>query len=327
MGLVATSPSKQSRFDETENKLSISLGSLFGYVSIQENAIIPHISVSNSSITLPLFLSKFVSIQDLLLEYSNVVLQLYSTHTAEKTTIPAHSSHHYSSSSLTTQTVMGVSVHGSEAHSRQSLLQKSALKVRQIAKSVKKNVPTSIQPSNPSNETQPKQLVVSLSVSSLTLRVQLTSSLFGSYNVHSLQMQYSEKTLLLDIQKHELELSRTTLSFTDRVLSSPSLPEITLFMRFPTAPSGSPTLQETQVPSNASVPSMLRAGVSQEVEGTPPSGAKKAALSSNGGTSTAEPEKRLRAVLDVDVLKLDITAKQVNSLFHVVVSVSVGCEN
>ena len=314
MGLVSTTPSKETRFEEAENKLSVSLGSLSGYISVSETAIIPSISINNACMTLPLFLSKFVSIQDLFMEYSNVTVQLVSQHASKPS---SHTSHHHSSSSLSfTNSIIGTSLFSQDYSSKQSLLQKSASKVRQIAKSVKNTTPS--KPAVASTEPPKRTLLFSLNVTSTTLRIQITSSSFVSYIIHSLQLEYSQKAILLHIQKHELEVSKSTLSFTDRILTSPSLPEISLLFRFP---ANAPPVSEirSDMASLHSEPSIPGGkGLSQD-SSTAQSLSKKTGFGSTGGNVVPVSEKPSRVVVEVGFLKLDFTSKQVNSFIEIAV--------
>ena len=166
------------------------------------------------------------------MEYSNVVIHLLSCRAAKPS---SHTAHHHSSSSLSfTNTIMGSSLFSQDHSSKQSLLQKGASKVRQIANSVKNSTPS--KPVVSSTEPPKRALLFSLNLASTTLRIQITSSSFVSYIIHSLQMEFSQKALFLTIQKHELEVSKSTLSFTDRILTSPALPEVSLLSVSPIPP-------------------------------------------------------------------------------------------
>ena len=313
VGLVTTTPTKETRFEEAENKLSVSLGSLSGYISVSETAIIPSLSVANACMTLPLFLSKFVSIQDLFMEYSNVVIHLLSCRAAKPS---SHTAHHHSSSSLSfTNTIMGSSLFSQDHSSKQSLLQKGASKVRQIANSVKNSTPS--KPVVSSTEPPKRALLFSLNLASTTLRIQITSSSFVSYIIHSLQMEFSQKALFLTIQKHELEVSKSTLSFTDRILTSPALPEVSFLLRFPdsTSPSSEIRPDLGSLPSDPSTVSLAGKASNQEASPTPIL-SKKAVLGSAGVPVSEKPSQM---VIEVGFLKLDFTTKQVNSFIEIAV--------
>ena len=249
------------------------------------------------------------------MEYSNVVIHLLSCRATKPS---SHTAHHHSSSSLSfTNTIMGSSLFSQDHSSKQSLLQKGASKVRQIANSVKNSTPS--KPVVSSTEPPKRALLFSLNLASTTLRIQITSSSFVSYIIHSLQMEFSQKALFLTIQKHELELSKSTLSFTDRILTSPALPEVSLLLRFPdsTSPSSEIRPDLGSLPSDPSTVSLAGKASNQEASPTPIL-SKKAVLGSAGVPVSEKPSQM---VIEVGFLKLDFTTKQVNSFIEIAVRV------
>ena len=312
---------KSRSFEPLENRLALQLESITVYVPITKEAVLPHIQVEGMKLLLPLYLSSFVILQDLLLDYANEVIQtvlqfkLYKRET---------SSHHHSSSSLnfmmgTSSSMIGLPNQRAGEYSRvgqkQTFLQKGATRVKKMATSMK-NVASGNGPSVSKKAETTRAVVATLSIKDLKFHVQVSRALILSYTISDLLLMSSKSSFVLNMLDHSIQFARTDILYTDYLLNCPKLPEIVVVIEQSTSPTPSSpraVRRPSTSTSSSNLPSAVRPATAGDV-GMSSIGKKSAAASAFNSSSGVQPEKESRVHVNVavDVLKINLTTKQVN---------------
>ena len=297
--------------ENDEDKLFVSIGNANVYLPISKNALYPHISVETVVCIIPVYLKKFAGLQDLLIDYVNEVV-IASIHYGSLK--DASTSHHRSSSSLTAMGQMRVMNQSSDIirSSHQNILQKGATRMKRMANTVKKNVSLSGNASAAGNvqkldATKKRDICVTMVVRECSLRVQIVQNLFLTYSLHDFTGSYSSRSICLLLLEHEIELIRLNLDVSERFLTIPKLPEVDLLMTFP-----QPTRIDWKQRYHNRFPSSTT--LSNSANRTSHSAP---LYNSDGGVSVCEELSLIQ--LEVEVLKLELTTRQVSVLIDAVV--------
>ena len=324
---------KTRSFDPLENRLALSLESITVYIPITTEAVLPHVQVEGMKLLLPLYLSSFVILQDLLLDYTNEVIQTVLQFKLYKREAGAH---HRSSSSLNfmmgaTTSMIGLPNQRAGDHSRigqkQSFLQKGATRVKKMATSMK-NVAAGNGPSQSKKTDATRTVVATLSVKDLKFHVQVSKALILSYTISDLLLMSSKSSFIINLLEHSLQFARTDILYTDYLLNCPKLPEIVLVIEESVSPiPSSPRAMRRPSTSTSSsnLPSVVRPSTAAGDGGMSSTGKKSGAASAFNSSSGIQPEKesRIHVNVAVDVLKIDLTTKQVNQFASFLVDVCV----
>lgn len=310
----AVPKSRRKMYDLADDKLGVTLGALTVYIPINKVSILPHFTIESMFLWLPLYSKKFIGIQDLVMEYVYEILNVCSKYKSRKSA-PTH--HHHSSSSMNIVMGSGAVMGMNPTHSgdrmqnstRQSLLQKGASKVKQMANSVKKNVTST----NQKKDVKKREVQFSISMNQFSIHVQPVEEFFFTYSIQSFIGKYSSKLTVVSILEHEGHISRPSSSHSEPYVPLPKLPEITLVFSTPQAEE----ITRTHNPSISTVSSMNRFRgdtlISQKTLMVSPS-----VYNSNSGIA-AEKEESISLSLEIGVLKVELSTKQVSVVTSIIV--------
>ena len=221
--------SRSKVLEEPQKCLGLVVGNITVYVSLTPTATLSDVSMTNSTLYLPLYLASFVALQDLLLEYgaeaTQTVLLLRATKREKGS---AHAYHHSSSSIGMMDTTRSTT--------RQNFLQKGATKVKKMANSVNAGAVSGHSQKKRKKTDRvdidrPKTWKITIAVDRFQFRVQLSKSLFLSYSLQSLSASVSHKAMLVMLQKHGVDFVRTNSPYNDLLFRCTSLPEITVVLK------------------------------------------------------------------------------------------------
>ena len=321
---------KSRSFEPLENRLSLLLESITLYVPITKEAVLPHVQVEGMTLLLPLYLSSFIILQDLLLDYTNEVIQTVLQFKLYKREAR---SHHHSSSSLnfmmgTSSSIIGMPNQRAGEHARigqkQSFLQKGATRVKKMATSMK-NVASGNGPSLSKKIETSRTVVATLSVKDLKLHVQVSKALILSYTISDLLLMSSKSSFVLNMLDHSIQFARTDILYTDYLLNCPKLPELVVVIEQSTSPvpsSPRAVRRPSTSTSSSNLPPVIRPTTAGE-GGMNSIGKKSAAASAFNSSSGIQLEKESRIHVNraVDVLKIDLTTKQVNQFASFIVGI------
>lgn len=325
--------SRSKAFDSPENQLSLTLGSITVYIPISMTDVLPHINVQSSTLLLPLYLSSFIILQDLILEYANQIVQVILQFKSHKQTVPSHQAHTRSNSSLSyvmggSSSIMGLTTprnsDRSRVNQRQTFLQKGASRVKKMASSVK-NVGTSTLKKKVTIEPEKRRnWMLTLNIEELMLHIQVSKVLFLTYSLHNLITYYSDSTLLISLLQHGIEFVRTDAPYSDRFFTCPSLPEVIVAIDKPSKsmPQRLPRREHKPSVSTVASSSVVRlapAGTDGEDTAQGKKSVAGSLFNSNGGLSI-EKEQDMSVEVLVDTLKIMLTTKQVNQFNALIVS-------
>lgn len=326
--------SRSKAYDSPENQLSLTLGSITVYIPISTSDVLPHINVQSSTLLLPLYLSSFIILQDLILEYAHQVVQVILQFKSHKQEAPTHTAHNRSNSSLSfvmggSSSIMGLSTQRtsdrSRANQRQTFLQKGASRVKKMASTVKNvGVGTATLKKKVTIEPEKKRnWRVTLNIEELMLHVQVSKVLFLTYSLHNLITYCSDSTLLLSLLQHGIEFVRTDAPYSDRFFTCQSLPEVIVAIDKPSAATTQRLPRREHVPSVSTASGSVVRTAAVAIEGDDTVQGKKSvagsAFNSNSGQSI-EKETDLHVEVLVETLKIILTTKQVNQFSTLIVS-------
>lgn len=295
--------------------------------------VLPHINVQSSTLLLPLYLSSFIILQDLILEYANQIVQVILQFKSHKQTVPSHQAHTRSNSSLSyvmggSSSIMGLTTprnsDRSRVNQRQTFLQKGASRVKKMASSVK-NVGTSTLKKKVTIEPEKRRnWMLTLNIEELMLHIQVSKVLFLTYSLHNLITYYSDSTLLISLLQHGIEFVRTDAPYSDRFFTCPSLPEVIVAIDKPSKsmPQRLPRREHKPSVSTVASSSVVRlapAGTDGEDTAQGKKSVAGSLFNSNGGLSI-EKEQDMSVEVLVDTLKIMLTTKQVNQFNALIVS-------
>ena len=241
--------SRSKVLEEPQKCLGLVVGNVTVYLSLNPKTTLLDISVTSSTVYLPLYLPSFIALQDLLLEYGKEAIDavlLLRTSKREKT--PTHA-YHYSSSSIghfmgTSSVMMGYNAARPGEHSRtpqrQNFLQKGATRVKKMANTVK-NATNSVgggasqkkkKKAEQAGTQKAKSWKVSLGIDRFQFRIQISKGLFLSYSLQSLAASVmNDNTILVLLQKHGVDFVRMNSPYQDLLFRCTNLPEITVIMK------------------------------------------------------------------------------------------------
>ena len=242
--------SRSKVLEEPQKCLGLVVGNVTVYLSLNPKTTLSDISVTSSTVYLPLYLPSFIALQDLLLEYgkeaTDAVLLL---RTSKREKAPTHA-YHYSSSSIghfmgTPSAMMGYTSTRPGEHSRtpqrQNFLQKGATQVKKMANTVK-NATNSVgggasqkkkkKKAEQVGTQKAKSWKVSLGIDRFQFRIQISKGLFLSYSLQSLAASVANgNTILVLLQKHGVDFVRMNSPYKDLLFRCTNLPEITVVMK------------------------------------------------------------------------------------------------
>lgn len=221
--------SRSKVLEEPQKCLGLVVGNITVYVSLTPTATLSDISMTNSTLYLPLYLASFVALQDLLLEYGTEATQTVLLLRATKREKSSSHAYHHSSSSIGMMDT-------TRSTTRQNFLQKGATKVKKMANSVSTGAVSGHsqkkrKKADRVDVDRPKIWKITIAVDRFQFRVQLSKSLFLSYSLQSLAASVSHKAVLVMLQKHGVDFVRTNSPYNDLLFRCTSLPEITVVLK------------------------------------------------------------------------------------------------
>ena len=292
------------------DELLVSIENANVYIPISKSAMYPNISVESVLFTLPLYLKKFSGLQDLLIDYVNEGVAAYSKYNQFKTQIAGH---HRSSSSFTTMGQMGLSNSADlMGGSHQNILQKGATKMKRMANTVKKNVTLVGSTGAAGNDVKmgdgrKRDVCLTMTVRNCSLQIQFIPDFYVTYKLHDFTASYTIQSLFLLILEHEIELNKPISGGSERLLPTTKLPEVNLLIKVAQQSlNGSRQRMHTRFPSSATLP--LISGRTSHAPSV---------YTSDGGVSVGEDVTAVQ--LEVDLLKLELTSRQVSMMMDITV--------
>lgn len=292
------------------DELLVSIENANVYIPISKSAMYPNISVESVLFTLPLYLKKFSGLQDLLIDYVNEGVAAYSKYNQFKTQITGH---HRSSSSFTTMGQMGMSNSADLIGGpHQNILQKGATKMKRMANTVKKNVTLVGSTGAAGNDVKmgdgrKRDVCLTMTVRNCSLQIQFIPDFYVTYKLHDFTASYTMQSIFLLILEHEIELNKPISGGSERLLPTTKLPEVNLLIKVAQQSlNGSRQRTHTRFPSSATLP--LISGRTSHAPSV---------YTSDGGVSVGEDVTAVQ--LEVDLLKLELTSRQVSMMMDITV--------
>ena len=297
------------------DKLLVSIENANVYIPISKSAMCPNISVESVLFTLPLYLKKFSGLQDLLIDYVNEGVAAYSKYNQFKTQIAGH---HRSSSSFTTMGQMGMSNSADLiGGTHQNILQKGATKMKRMANTVKKNVTLVGSTGAAGNDVKmgdgrKRDVCITMTVRDCSLQIQFIPDFYVTYTLHDFTASYTMQSIFLLILEHEIELSKPISGGSERLLPASKLPEVNLLIKVSQQSlNSSRQRMHTRFPSSVTLP--LISGRTSHAPSV---------YTSDGGVSVSEDVTAVQ--LEVDLLKLELTSRQVSMMMDITVRLMEG---
>ena len=292
------------------DKLLVSIDNANVYIPISKSAMYPNISIESVLFTLPLYLKKFSGLQDLLIDYVNEGVAAYSKYNTFKTSITGH---HRSSSSFTTMGQMGMS-NSAEimGGSHQNILQKGATKMKRMANTMKKNVTLGGSAGVTGSDMKlgdgrKRDVCLTITVRDCALQIQFIPDFYVTYTLHDFTASYTAQSIFLVILEHEIELSKPISGGSERLLPASKLPEVNLLIKVSQQSSNSSRQRlHTRFPSSATLPL-----ITNRTSHAP------SVYMSDGGVSVGEDVTVVQ--LEVDLLKLELTSRQLSMMVDIIV--------